>query len=180
MIIKAEKGATLTEVIITVALLMIIMAPISLIFVTAYSSYIEENDKAAAQQGAREILYGNSINFHGILGELERSGAASKDVLIDDVTEDIDATGSRIIIKNTDSGEEKRFVFVPGEDGKITNGAGVSYNEPSIIVDGFVVEKLKRNALNDGDRLKITVVVHCGNSESVSYTSTYRFPNIEK
>ncbi len=179
MNIKETKGATLTEVIITVAILMIIMAPISLIFITSYTSYINENDKATAQQSAREILYGNSINSYGILSDLERSGAMSKDIYIDGVTDDIDVSGTSLLIKNITSGEEKKYIFEPGEKGKLTNGAGVIYNDPSVIVDAFVVQKLKRNSENDCDSLKILIEVHCGNSGKVSYESTYRFQDIE-
>lgn len=77
MDIKSKKGATLVEVVAAVAIMAIIMLPISLVFTTAYTNFIGESDKAEAQQCAREVLYGKGINSYGVMGDLERSNATA-------------------------------------------------------------------------------------------------------
>lgn len=197
MNIKGKKGVTLVEVVVTVAILAIIIVPISLVFNTAYSSFIGETDKVTAQQSARELLYGKGINSYGIMGDLERSNTTSQAIIVGDVTEDINAIGPSISIKD-DTGATKVYTYVPDAvlGGKlfyktITPGgltvSDVDYfdndkssNGRDVMVNDFIAEKIKKDSVTDTDMIKITVTVACGKSGNITLESSYRFPNIEK
>ncbi|HEY5583137.1 MAG TPA: prepilin-type N-terminal cleavage/methylation domain-containing protein [Ruminiclostridium sp.] len=167
MDIKNKKGLTLVEVVVTVAILAIIMIPISLVFTTAYASFIGESDKVTAQQSAREILYGKGINSYGIMGYLERSDATSSSIIIGTELNDVNATGHSISIKDynvTSTGQTKIYYYeqeaipniwklkykIIASDG-LTVLSDVDYfindkssNGKTVEVKDFVVEKVKR------------------------------------
>ncbi len=192
MNLKSNRGVTLVEVIVTIAILAIIVIPVSTIFSTAYSSFIAEADKITAQQSAREILYGKGINSYGVMGDLERSNATVGDVLIDNSAA---AMAGRSISITYDNGEILQYSFRTDSDGELQllykNAAGneenyfgndKSSNNNPVIVKSFVVSKV--NKLTDDIELdnyvlNISVTVWCGRSGDISLQSTYRFPDIE-
>lgn len=72
-----NRGFTLTELIMTIAVLGVIMVPVSLVLIQGYQSYYVESDSMDAQREAREIMYGDGVTSHGIIGVLrENDGSA--------------------------------------------------------------------------------------------------------
>lgn len=176
MNIKSEKGVTLTEVIGAVTILMILMVPLSFIFTTTYDKCVAEADKVAARQVAREIMYGDGINFNGIIGDLEKSNSISSEVIIND-------DGCSISIPSNKGSIE--YLYDSEDSGGIIKYNGKRINDKSssgkeIKVTGFTLQKILKNSLNDHDKLRIQVKVSCGKSGNVEVESSYRFPNIEK
>ncbi len=176
MNIKSEKGVTLTEVIGAVTILLILMVPLSFIFTTTYDKCVAEADKVAAQQVAREIMYGDGINFNGIIGDLEKSNSISSEVIINDY-------GCSISIPSNKGSIE--YLYDSEDSGGIIKYNGKRINDKSssgkeIKVTGFNLQKILKNSLNDHDKLRIQVKVSCGKSGIVEVESSYRFPNIEK
>lgn len=189
MNIKSSRGVTLVEVIVTIAILAIIVIPVSTIFSTAYSSFIAEADKITAQQSAREILYGKGINSYGVMGDLERSNATVGDVLIDNNSASM--TGQSISI-TCDNGSIMQYSFrmdPGGEQQLFYKAAGgieenyfenaTSSNNNPVIVKSFTVSKKQRLPYMENDIIDISVTVLCGRSGDISLQSTYRFPDIE-
>lgn len=210
MHIRSEKGLTLVEVIVAIAIMGIIMIPITLVFTTAYTNFTKESDKVAAQQAARDVLYGKGINSYGVMGDLERSDATSADIILDgiisdsaspdfnkyrsikikshitdanniDVTSDVDHTYS------FDGSTLKYEVSNPSSSGDYFNGQKSS-NGHDVEVKRFTAEKVEnlKDPATDTDRktetelIKITVTVTCGQSGDITLGSSYRIPNIEK
>ncbi len=179
MNIKSEKGVTLTEVIGAVTILLILMVPLTFIFTTTYAKCVVEADKAAAQQVAREVLYGDGLNFNGIIGDLEKSNSKISEVVIEDILPD----GCSISIPSNKGIRE--YLYKPGSNGGVIKYNGTSINEKSssgkeINITDFTVQPIYKNDLNDNDQLRVQVRVSCGKSGIVEVESSYRFPNIEK
>ena len=208
MDIRSEKGLSLVEVVVTVAIMAIIIVPISLVFTTAYTNFTKESDKVAAQQAARDVLYGNNVNsygvMNGIMGDLERSDAASSKIHIGDDDSTTTASSISIDYKDAlgDSGTKKYSLIgnkLVYSDSNIKpnnysmTGEVVDYfnsekssNGHDVVVKDFVVEKVKKvtdSAIDkdtDTDIIKITVTVTCGQSGDITLQSSYRIPNIER
>ncbi len=179
MNIKSEKGVTLTEVIGAVTILLILMVPLTFIFTTTYARCVLEADKAAAQQVAREVLYGDGINFNGIIGDLEKSNAKSGEVVIEDKLPD----GCSLSIP--DNKRIREYLYEPDSNGGVIKYNGLSINGKSssgkeIEIIDFTLQKILKNDFNDHDQLRVQVKVACGKSGIVEVESSYRFPNIEK
>ncbi len=192
MNIKSNKGLTLVEVIVTVAIMGIIIAPISLVFTTAYTNFNGESDKVAAQQGARDILYGKGIDSYGnrsygIMGDLERSSAKANNITIEDIIEpnkgrSISMPGT--IIDKTSLKEKavtKKYSYIDGVlyyDNDTSNSNPVKYidqkssTNKAVIVSDFSAEKI------DNKLITISVTVTCGDGE-ITLESSYRIPDIE-
>lgn len=116
MNIRSEKGVTLVEVVVAIAIMGIIMIPISLVFTTAYTNFTKESDKVAAQQGARDVLYGKGIYSYGVMGDLERSDATSGEIVLDDRISDSaspDFNKYRSIkITETGTGQTQKYYYM--------------------------------------------------------------------
>jgi prepilin-type N-terminal cleavage/methylation domain-containing protein len=200
MDIRSNKGLTLVEVVVAVAIMAIIIVPISLVFTTAYTSFIDESDKVAAQQGARDVLYGKGINSFGIMGDLERSDATSDLIKIGELIDinDPDKGGRSIRITETSKDVSGNTISVVK---KYSYNGGVlfydydvndsnqevnfflkekSSNGHDVIVRNFLAQKVvKVTGSTDTDVIKITVTVTCGQSCDITLESSYRIPNIE-
>ena len=177
MNIKSEKGVTLTEVIGAVTILLMLMVPLTFIFTTTYTKCVVEADKVAAQQVAREVLYGDGINFNGIIGDLENSNPKSSEVV------NILPNGCRISIPANSGFRE--YLYEQKSSGGVIKYNGNRINEKSssgkeINITDFTVQLINKNDLNDNDQLRVQVRVSCGKSGIVEVESSYRFPNIEK
>lgn len=190
MNIKSNKGLSLVEVIATVAIMAIIIIPISLVFTTSYSNFNIESDKAAAQKAAREVLYGKGFSSYGVMGDLERSNAGSDKITIGDI---IDASVNSISILD-DAGVKKIYYYNQAtQELKYKNELTdenyflneTSTNGRAIIVKKFDVKKITRgttidSVILDTDIIRVTVTVECGRSGNITLESSYRIPNIEK
>lgn len=204
---KSEKGITLVEVVVSVAILAIIMLPISLAFTTAYSSFINEADKITAQQSAREVLYGKGLGSYGIMGDLERSNAAGEEITIGDFIDESGTKGRTISIKYPDAtirqykfiqdavNGDKLFYRTVAPDNSILSEQNYFENDYSsngnkVVVKSFSAEKISKGAdidpdpgkttVTDTDIIKLQVSVCCGKSGDITLESSYRIPDIEK
>lgn len=203
---KSIKGLTLIEVVVSLAILAIIMVPISLVFTTAFSGLINEADRITAQQSAREILYGKGPNSYGIMGDLDRSDATGDEITIGELIGGSGTVGRSISIKDQTS--IKKYKFTP--DG--VNGGKLIYeitapdksivlnkdyfeddrssNGNKVEVKKFTAEIIKKGtdidadpakvAETDTDMVKIQLTVSCGRSGDINLESSYRIPYIEK
>lgn len=182
MDIKSNKGLSLVEVIVTVAIIGIIMTPISLVFITSYTNFINESDKAAAEQFAREVLYGKGITSYGVIGDLERSDAKPGDVKIVGGA----ITSSSIIIpctygiKQYSLDSDKNMLIYSDASGsgdyfkgeKSTSGKEVKIIDfvAGIKVKGSEINSIKTNA----EIIEVSVTVETGKSGPVRLESCYR------
>jgi prepilin-type N-terminal cleavage/methylation domain-containing protein len=206
MDIKSKKGVTLVEVIAAVTIMAIILVPVSLVFITAYSNFIGQSDKVAAQQSAREVLYGKGFSSYGIMGDLERSSANSENITIEDFIDEHmpDKGGRSILIKESTtevSGTTKVIRYTYYDDKGVlyykekeaTTDINYFDNEKSsndheVNVTGFEAVKITKGTVidattgikTDTDMIKIIVTVACGRSGNVTLQSSYRIPNTEK
>jgi len=210
MDMKSKKGVTLVEVVTAVAIMAIILVPVSLVFTTAYSNFTVQSDKVTAQQSARQVLFGKNVNLcgimNGIMGDLERSDAASSKI---DIGDGSTTTASSISIHYKDdtgkSGTKKYSLNGNKLDYSDSNikpsnpssprGGSVDYfngekspNDKEVNVTDFVVEKVNKitdtptgtDKKTDTDLIRITVTVLCGRSGDITLQSSYRIPNIER
>lgn len=184
MNIKSQKGITLTEVIVTLAIMAIIAAPITMVFTTAYTSFINESDKNTAQQYAREVMFGDGLNSKGIIGELEGSNAS---------TIGINVSPQSISIRQNDTGAAIKYEYQPIESdyGTLiyTNASGAaidlfnnakSGNGFDVKLNEFFVEKVVKTADTDTDLINITLKLSCGNSGIITLKNSYRIPAYER
>ena len=189
MDIKSNKGISLVEVIVTVAIMAIIIVPVSMVFITSYTNFISESDKAAAEQCAREVLYGKGINSYGVMGDLERSNASGNRITFEDQSE----TGKYRTIKIKESADTKKYRF--DKDNLVLyydDGSGnekdffyqeFSSNNHQVKVIDFVVEKKSKGSVIDKveidtDVIIISTTVSCGENGKVKVESSYRI-NVE-
>lgn len=193
MDIKNKKGMTLVEVVATVAILAIIMVPISLIFSTTYRNFNVESDKATAQESAREVLYGKGFYYgsYGVIGDLQRSNADLNKIKFDLLDVNNNNIGRSIAITG-DDGITKRYSFRSGilyyepdvtDLSVYNNNPDNNYlkekspNEREVKVIDFSVEKkVKDSNSNVNDLIIVTVKVECGQSGEIALESSYRIP----
>ncbi len=203
MNIKSKKGMTLVEVIATVAIMAVIMIPISLIFTTAYSNFITESDKSIAQQSARAVLYGKGLYgdglfSYGVMGDLQRSNAGKDRIVVDS---QINGKGRILLIYDKDgllykysfeSATLKLKYQYRGADGNLVKEKDYFENDSSdkkeVKVLYFSVEKKDKGSdidedndpdthtYIDTDLIEVYVEVEYGKSGKVALGSSYRVP----
>jgi prepilin-type N-terminal cleavage/methylation domain-containing protein len=203
MNIKSKKGVTLIEVIAAVAIMAIIIIPISLVFTTSYMNFIKESDKTEAQKSARAVLYGKGFDSYGVIGDLERSDAISSSITIGDMI-DSSSGHSITIIEYSDNGTKIVKTTTYYYDSvnhilkqKISDNTGnpvsdedyfkgeESTNGNTIEVTDFVVKRVAKGTdvdatTTDADLINITATVTCGQSGGIKLQSSYRIPDIER
>lgn len=197
MNIKSKKGMTLVEVIATVAIMAVIMVPISLIFTTAYSNFIAESDKSTAQKSARAVLYGkglygNGLISYGVMGDLQRSNASGDKITIGNlINQNIEYKGHSISISDNNgllyryslNGTKLEYEYRDSDGNLVTEDylTEKSSNEREVKVLDFTVEKIEKGTnvkgkIIDNDLIKVSVEVECGQSGIISLESSYRIP----
>ena len=202
MNIKSKKGMTLVEVIATVAIMAIIMIPISLIFTTAYSNFITESDKSIAQKSARAVLYGkglygNGSISYGVMGDLQRSNVGGSKIKIgDNINGDPNRGISISILDNNNlpiqtykfDGAELEYIYIDDKGDPVQEG--YFENDPSdkkkVKVLDFIVEKQLKGTIIDIDPssstftnnelIKVSIIVEYGKSGEIALESSYRIP----
>ena len=199
MNIKSKKGMTLVEVIATVAIMAVIMVPISLIFTTAYSNFITESDKSTAQKSARAVLYGkglygNGLISYGVMGDLQRSNVGGSKIKIVDINDDTNRENSISILDNSNSpiltykfdGTKLEYIYIndKGDTVKEDYFENDSSDKKEVKVLDFSVEMKKKGidkdpitqALIANDLIEVYVEVECGKSGKIALESSYRIP----
>jgi prepilin-type N-terminal cleavage/methylation domain-containing protein len=173
---KSQKGVTLTELIVSIAILGIIVVPISLVFTSGYSSFFKESNKMTAQQCAREALYGKGINSYGIMGDLERCDNTLTYVGSNSITIE-DTSGSAVYYL-----DNKKLMY---KGSGFTEGKDYFSDSPKVVVDDFEARLYSPGDTFDGSATETTIAaisisLSCGNSGNVNLSSAFRFPKIEK
>ncbi|MFZ5989585.1 MAG: type II secretion system protein [Bacillota bacterium] len=155
-----KKGATLTELMASLAILSIILAPISLVFYLGYKNFFFENDVMAAQQRAKEVL--DMINSDLRMFENE-------------YTEVDNITKSSVIIKDAVHfpGEELIYTYSPDQKKIFKNGIAVFNEDEEVEVTGFEIEEVKPSDY-DSSLININITVKVGKSDMVNLQSGFR------
>ena len=174
MNIRCQKGVTLVELVTTVAILAIIIAPISLVFNIGYSQFFKESDNVIAQEGARQIFYGNGINTYGIMGDLARCNnlattTSGISILIGDEPSNLkaysfDNTSKKILLNGVNY-----FDNTDKKDVKVSSFSAITIDAGQII-DGNVT---------DTKVITVYAEVSYGRSNIIKLSNSYRLPKIE-
>lgn len=148
-----NKGTTLVELMVTIAILGLVMTPISIMFFNGYKAYFEENDKMFALRKANEI-----IEF--ITNDLRR---------YEEVTTTVDgATGERLTINNS-------LIYSYDASGKtiLKNGINIFIDNTDVKVIAFKVTE-KRDAGYDAAVIVLNVDLEYKKSGVVNLSNAYR------
>lgn len=155
-----RKGATLVELLISIAILGVVMVPISTVLYSGFSNYYVESDILIATQKAREVMdmivEDIRMNDNPDIS-IEDSGKTLNIVKDDPVKEDIvyklgTISGNQTLIRNAET------VFKP---------------EDNIILMDFSVQNEKPLGY-DSHIIKITLGIKVGKSDTVMLQSSYR------
>jgi len=151
--LKGKKGTTLVELISAIAILGIILAPISLIMTRGYSSYLTESDTMLAQDKARELM-------DSIIKDLRENDSTDIDIKLDETGK------SYLYIKD---GFTYKFTTVPEKKLTRTNGGNITvYTD----ITDFKVSMTTEGY--DGNIINIELSVSYKNGRSITFTSSYR------
>ncbi len=188
MNIKSKKGMTLVEVIATVAIMAVIMIPISLIFSTAYSNFITESDKSMAQKSARAVLYGKGLYgdgliSYGVIGDLQRSNVSGDKILLGNLVTNkyhsiSISDNNGLLYKYSLKGNKVEYIYWDSSGNLVKEDY---LNEKSVYkkdvkVLDFVVEEIGKGTNIDNDLIKVYIKVECGKSGPIELESSYRIP----
>lgn len=195
MNIKSKKGMTLVEVIATVAIMAVIMVPISLIFTTAYSNFITESDKSTAQKSARAVLYGkglygndgNGSISYGVMGDLQRSNVGGNKIRIgDNINADTNIGNIISILDNSNSpiqtykfdGSKLKYIYINDKGSTVEEDYFENYpsDKKEVKVLDFIVEKKEKGTDIANDLVEVYIEVECGKSGKIALESSYRIP----
>lgn len=174
MNIRCQKGVTLVELVTALAIFAIIITPISMVFNIGYSRFFKESDNVIAQEGARQILYGNGINSNGIMGDLARCN-------------NLATTTSGIgILIGDDASNLKSYIFDYINKKLLLNGVNYFDNtdKEEVQVTSFSAITIDIGQIIDGNMtdtkvIKVYAEVSYGKSNSIKLSNSYRLPKIE-
>lgn len=154
-----KKGLTLVEVIASLAILGIIMTPLTSIFYMGYKNYFVENDRMTAQQTAKEVV-------GRIIDDLR--------AYENEYTEADTSSGKTLTIKDSVNFPEDTIVYTFEENQKMVfrNGTPLIDN-PAVLITGFLVQETIPSGF-DSYMIKISVTVKTGKSEEINLEGSYR------
>lgn len=174
MNIRSEKGVTLVELITTIAILAIIITPISLVFNMGYSQFFKESDNVIAQESGREILYGNGITSFGIMGDMSRCNNLATTT-----------NGNKISIGDVASGL-KEYSYDGINKKLLLNGSNYFFNtdKQDVNVTSFSAITILPGEIINGNKTDTKVVsvyieVSYGRSNTVKLSNSFSFPKIQ-
>lgn len=154
-----KKGLTLVEVITSLAILGIIMTPLTSIFYLGYRNYFVENDRMTAQQTAREVI-------GRIMDDLRAYENENTEVDL--------LTGRTLTIKDSVNFPEDLIVFTFDENERMVFRNGIPLiDNTAILITGFGVQETQPSGF-DSHVIKITVTVKTGESEEIKLEGSYR------
>lgn len=154
-----NKGVTLTELMAALAILGIILVPISFVFYTGYNNYFIENDEMTAQQKAKEALEMIILDLRMYENEYTAVDSVAKSLMIKDST--------------NFPGEEIVYIYQPDEKKIYKNGAALFDEVEAMEVTGFEVEEIKPSDY-DSSLINISIAVKTGRSETINLSGTFR------
>ncbi len=149
---EGEKGFTLIEILITLAIIGIVMLPVSMVFYWGYSNYYFENDDMNTVQRAREAM-------DAIMEDLRRNDSPSVNV--------IDGGNTLFINKDlvyTYSAKDKEL---------LKNGISIFGGENRACVNYFKAAEIKPDGY-DSNLIDITIKIKVGKSEEITLQNNYR------
>lgn len=153
-----QKGTTLTELLVSIAILCIIMSPVYLVFNTGYRYYFIEKDNMLAKESSRIIM-------ERIFEDLR--------MYENEYTEASDPDGYTLVIKDANYFPEDVLVYTYIPELKVLNRNGIS------VVDNPIVQVVSFSAVQkimnyDSWIIDINVGVKTGKSDVINLQSSYR------
>lgn len=160
-----SKGVTLTELMVSIAIIGVIMAPLSLVFYTGYNNYFIENDTMNTQQNARDAMDGIINDFRKFENFNKKYSASNELIKLVTVANQLDIKcgtqdtqiityyflNSRIMKRMPDGSE---FVFC---------------ND----VVSFTAEEINTSQ-HDSNIINIAIQVKTGHGETTTVQNSYR------
>lgn len=154
-----KKGMTLVEVIASLVILSIILAPITSIFYMGYKNYFVEHDRMMSQQTGKEVL-------NSIIEDLR--AFENEHTKVDDIT------AKALIIKDSINfpGDEIVYRYDEVEKTILRNGSNLIDDSEVDITDFSVLETKPEGY--DSSIIKISVTVRTGKSDEIQLLGSYR------
>ncbi|MCX7920415.1 MAG: hypothetical protein N3B21_00105 [Clostridia bacterium] len=149
---KGKNGATLIEVVSTVAILFVVLAPLSLIFNTWYDDYYEENYRVMLQKRSMETM-------QQIMQDL-RMFADGNTAVVD--------SGTKLFIKG-----DLIYSYSPYQKKLFKNSTSVFLDSETIEVTAFNVEETSVPD-NDSSLINITITLKTKRNIEITLQNSYR------
>ncbi|MDQ2085288.1 prepilin-type N-terminal cleavage/methylation domain-containing protein [Herbivorax sp. ANBcel31] len=156
MNIKGNKGITLTELMMTIALLGIIIPSVSLVLYIGYKSYYVEKDTMQAQQHAKEIM-------DMIVTDLRR---------YDNINTYINEIEKKLVIKEEEN-EELIYTYSKESKNIYRNNEPIIEYGKEIKITNFKVEEIDSEDF-DNNLFSIGIFVKAERTEEIKLETLYR------
>lgn len=149
---KGRKGLTLAEVLVVLAIMGVVLAPISMIFYTGYSNYYYENDDMISIQKSREVMDAiiEGLRMH------------------DNISTTVTDEGRTLYIK-----EGLVFNYIPVTKMLYKNGIPLFMEQDRVSINDFHVEEIKPESY-DNSLITVELKIKAGNSEEIVLKNSYR------
>ncbi|NLD45706.1 MAG: prepilin-type N-terminal cleavage/methylation domain-containing protein [Clostridiaceae bacterium] len=153
-----QKGTTLTELLVSIAILCIIMSPVYLVINTGYRYYFIENDNMLAKESSRIIM-------EKIIEDLR--------MYENEYTEAADPNGYILVIKDAGYFPENELIYTYFKDLKVLKRNGINVlDNPQVEVVAFSAVQEIQNY--DSWIIEIGISVRTGKSDVINLQSSYR------
>lgn len=149
---RSTKGMTLIELIVSLSIMGIILAPISLVFYSGYGNFYNENDDMINIDKSREVM-------DSIITDLRMNESPS--VAVSD-------EGNTLFIK-----EDLIYTYSPDEKMLLKNGIPVFPDEVNASMNHFKVEEVKHSDY-DSSLINIAFTLKVGRSEEITLQNSFR------
>lgn len=154
------KGTTLVEVLATIIILAVVLAPISMLFLVGYRNYFLENEKMIANQNVIEVME----NITRDLRENE-----NRYITVDNISNHVLEIKP---IGDFPPGEELIYEYIPAQ--QILNRNGVSiFKDSKIRVTHFYVSEFTDENY-DTSLIDISITIEYGQEGSATLRTYYR------
>ncbi|TYQ13351.1 UNVERIFIED_CONTAM: prepilin-type N-terminal cleavage/methylation domain-containing protein [Acetivibrio alkalicellulosi] len=154
-----NKGFTLTELLVSLALLGIILPSVSVVFYAGYKSYYDQRDIIVAQQKAKEIM-------EMIITDLR---------VYENSNITVDLSGNKLVIELEEGLGKDSIIywFNPDEKNIYKSNQPIINDNEEIEIINFVVEEISELGF-DTSLINISIFVKAGKSEEVYLNTNYR------
>jgi prepilin-type N-terminal cleavage/methylation domain-containing protein len=149
---KRKKGLTLVEMLVALAIMGVLLVPVSMIFYSGYSNYYNENDDMISIQKSREVM--DSI-IEGLR-------------MYENISTTVMDEGSTLYIK-----EGLVFNYIPAKKMLYKNGTPLFMEQDPLIINDFHVEEIKPENY-DSTLISISLRIKLGKGEEIVLENSYR------
>jgi prepilin-type N-terminal cleavage/methylation domain-containing protein len=149
---QRKKGLTLVEMLVALAIMGVLLVPVSMIFYSGYSNYYNENDDMISIQKSREVM-------DSIIEDLR---------MYENISTTVMDEGSTLYIK-----EGMVFNYIPAKKMLYKNGAPLFMEQDQLIINDFHVEEIKPENY-DSSLISISLKIKVGKGEEIVLENSYR------